>query len=128
MYRSVCVGFLYMLVVKRPQDSLETAVPRKASLLSFSVSMMKGIEGCWLFRYYKKSCTFSHLLPRVPEDFSRARQRKILRFARKPKAACTSGEAARKTTGTERFPSPFSPFSLNQSQRASFTVITWTGT
>ena len=34
-----------MLVVRWPSGSLKTAVPRKASLLSFSVSMVKRMEG-----------------------------------------------------------------------------------
>ena len=46
-----------MLVVRRPSGSLETAVSRKASLLSFSVSMVKRMEGCWLFRCCKKLST-----------------------------------------------------------------------
>ena len=46
----MCVGFLYTLVVRRPSGSLKTAVFRKDSLLSFSVSMVKRMEGCWLFR------------------------------------------------------------------------------
>ena len=50
------VGFLYMLVVRQPSGSLKTAVSRKASLFSFSVSMVK--EGCWLFTCCKKSSTF----------------------------------------------------------------------
>ena len=58
-YWSVCVGFLYTLVVRRPSGSLKTAVSRKASLLSFSVSMVKWMEGCCLFRCCKKSSTFS---------------------------------------------------------------------
>ena len=37
-------------MVRRPSGSLKTAVSRKASLLSFSVSMVKRMEGCWLFR------------------------------------------------------------------------------
>ena len=37
--------------------SLKTAVSRKASLLSFSVSMVKWMEGCWLFKCCKKSST-----------------------------------------------------------------------
>ena len=45
----MCVGFLYTLVVRRPSGSLKTAVSRKASLLSLSVSMVKRMEGCWLF-------------------------------------------------------------------------------
>ena len=53
------VGFLYTLVVRQPSGSLKTAVSRKASLLSFSVSMVKQIEGCWLFKCCKKSSTFS---------------------------------------------------------------------
>ena len=48
-----------MLVVRRPSGSLKTAVSRKASLLSFSVSMVKRVRGCWLFKCCKKSSTFS---------------------------------------------------------------------
>ena len=55
---SILLGFLYTLVVRRPSGSLETAVSRKASLLLFSVSMVKRMEGCWLFRCCKKSSTF----------------------------------------------------------------------
>ena len=36
-------------MVRRPSGSLKTAVSRKASLLSLSVSMVKRMEGCWLF-------------------------------------------------------------------------------
>ena len=57
--RCVCVGFLYTLMVRRPSGSLETAVSRKANFLSFSVSMVKRMEGCWLLRCYKKSSTCS---------------------------------------------------------------------
>ena len=35
--------------MRRPSGSLKTAVSRKASLLSLSVSMVKRMEGCWLF-------------------------------------------------------------------------------
>ena len=31
----MCVGFLFTLVVRRPSGSLETAVSRKANLVSF---------------------------------------------------------------------------------------------
>ena len=48
-----------MLVVRWPSGSLKTAVSRKASLLSFSVSMVKRMEGCWLLRCCRKSFTFS---------------------------------------------------------------------
>ena len=44
-----------MLVVRWPSGSLKTAVSRKASLLSFSVSMVKRMEGCWLLKCCKKS-------------------------------------------------------------------------
>ena len=45
-YWSVCVGFLYTLVVRRPSGSLDTAVSRKAaSLLLFSVSMHGEADG-----------------------------------------------------------------------------------
>ena len=45
--------------MRRPSGSLKTAVSRRASLLSFSVSMVKRMEGCWLFKCCKKSSTFS---------------------------------------------------------------------
>ena len=44
-----------MLVVRWLSGSLKTVVTRKASLLSFSVSMVKWMEGCWLF----KCCVFA---------------------------------------------------------------------
>ena len=47
-----------MLVVRWPSGSLKTAVSSKVSLLSFSVSMVKRMEGCWLLRCCKKSFTF----------------------------------------------------------------------
>ena len=58
----MCVGFLYTLVVSQPSGSLKTAVSRKASLLSFSVSMVKQMEGCWLFKCCQKSQRESLLL------------------------------------------------------------------
>ena len=55
----MCVGFLYTLVVRRPFESLITDVSRKGMLLSFSVSMVKRIVGCWLLRCCKKPSTWS---------------------------------------------------------------------
>ena len=55
----MCVGFLYTLVVRRPFESLITVVSRKGMLLSFSVSMVKRIVGCWLLRCCKKPSTWS---------------------------------------------------------------------
>ena len=55
-YWSVSVGFLYTLVVRWPSGSPKTAVSRKASLLSFSVSMVKRMEGFWLFRCCSAGC------------------------------------------------------------------------
>ena len=64
------MGFLYTLMVRRPSGSLKTAVPRKASLLSFSVPTVKRMEGCWLFRCCKKSFTFSRSRPGwIVDDF-----------------------------------------------------------
>ena len=46
-------------MLRRASSSLATAVSRKVSLFLFSVSMVKRMEGCWLFRCCKKSSTFS---------------------------------------------------------------------
>ena len=53
------MGFLYTLVVRRPFESLITDVSRNGMLLSFSVSMVKRIVGCWLLRCCKKPSTWS---------------------------------------------------------------------
>ena len=53
------MGFLYTLVVRRPFESLITDVSRKGMPLSFSVSMVKRIVGCWLLRCCKKPSTWS---------------------------------------------------------------------
>ena len=53
----MCVDFLYTLVCSLPSGCLVTRVSRKAILLSFSVSMVKRIDGCCWLRWLRKLST-----------------------------------------------------------------------
>ena len=60
-YWSLCVGFLYMLVVDHHLvlHRLIIDVWRKITLLLFVVSVVKGMDGCWLLRCHKKLSALS---------------------------------------------------------------------